>query len=96
MSTTKKIESNYSYLYQADVVDADAEGLRVGNPRPGMAFCIPGRWMTAMRDFHLRGGWGGAGAGAWRDDGAAVAAGQRFRLVSRGSAACASVWEVED
>lgn len=86
-----KIESNYSYLNDGGVLDA-----------PSRALCVPGLhapagvWLTAARDFHLRGGWGGAGSSAWSDDGAAVKAGQRFRLASHGSADCAAVWEIED
>jgi hypothetical protein len=90
-----KIESNYSYLRDASVVDA-GEVRILGNPRPGMARCTPGRWMTAIKNFRFHGGCGGYGLTLWGNEGVDIKAGQRFRLLEYGCPDCASIWEVED
>ena len=54
-----------------------------------------GVWYGAEAPGRIGGGSGGAGSGSWADTGVAVMPGDRFRLVSYGSPACPSVWEVE-
>lgn len=90
------IKSNYSYLPDGAVLDTASRALCSFGPAKPESVAVPvGRWLTAGRAFHLRGGRGGAGAGEWSDEGAPVQAGQRFRLVRRGTAASAAVWEIE-
>ena len=54
-----------------------------------------GIWYTAEKAGKVGGGWGGAGSGAWRESGVHVLTGDKFRLVSYGSPAAPSLWEVE-
>lgn len=54
-----------------------------------------GVWYTAEKAGKVGGGWGGAGSGAWEDKGIPVLAGDKFRLVSYGSPASPSVWEIK-
>jgi hypothetical protein len=54
-----------------------------------------GTWYAAEKAGRIGGGWGGAGSGAWLDSGIPVLPGDKFRLVSYGSPACPSLWEVE-
>jgi len=53
-----------------------------------------GIWYAAEASGRVGGGWGGGGSGAWSDPGIPVLPGDRFRLVSYGTPACPSVWEV--
>ena len=85
------IESNFSYLRDASVATlANGDSLRAGCPSATGAFVPAGEWLIATRDFHLPGGWGQG----WESEGAAVKAGQRFRLRRAGTPADAAIWEV--
>ena len=43
------------------------------------------QWVTASRDFALSGGHGGVEDTAWKTDDVQIKAGQKFRLVNKGS-----------
>lgn len=93
----KKSESNSSYLAgwvkeQANLIPS---GTRERWGKSENWTPEKGVWYTAEKAGRVGGGWGGAGGGAWEDKGIPVLAGDKFRLVSYGSPASSSVWEVE-
>ena len=56
---------------------------------------LKGVWYAAEKAGVVGGGWGGAGGSAWEDRGIPVLPGDKFRLVSYGTLASPSIWEVE-
>jgi len=90
------IHSNFSYLLDGAVLDDTSRELCTFGPaRPESVRVPTGVWMTASKNFHLRGGRGGSGLDEWRDDGMEIAAGQRFRITQQGSPDRVAIWEVE-
>jgi len=90
---TKTTESNSSSLQswvsdQRGLIPSFVQPTKNWTPEKGV-------WYGAEAPGRIGGGSGGAGSGSWSDPGIAVQQGDRFRLVSFGSPACPSVWEVE-
>lgn len=93
---TMEIESNKSYLKDGSVLTNKSQQLCGRGPAGAQSVLPPeGIWLKAATDFHLPGGWGGRGLSEWRDAGADIAKGQRFRLLSVGCPESAAVWETE-
>jgi hypothetical protein len=89
---TKLSESNGAYIALDECL---VPACCVQEAVNGLWWPKRGVWYTAEKRGKIGGGWGGAGSGAWHDKGINVFAGDKFRLKSRGNAACPSVWEVE-
>lgn len=93
-----KTESNRPYLQKVGPIATSTweilphflknEQNQIWRPEKGI-------WYNAESAGRIGGGWGGGGSGAWSDPGIPVLAGDKFRLVSYGTVACPTVWEVE-